>query len=217
MSSQLLEILNGVKTMSIVGMCKNAGKTTMLNWMLHHDRLRGTLGLTSIGRDGESTDVVTGTEKPGIFVREGTLIATARDMLRLGDVTTEILETTGIPTPLGEVVILRARSAGNVQLAGPSITSQLREVSRMFFDLGADKSIIDGALGRKSLGARAVAEGVVLCTGASYHMSMEKVVADTANIYRIMNLPKAETLPPEAEEGLEKCLKEHGEALAPGH
>ena len=164
MSSQLLEILNGVKTMSIVGMCKNAGKTTMLNWMLHHDRLRGTLGLTSIGRDGESTDVVTGTEKPGIFVREGTLIATARDMLRLGDVTTEI----------------------------------------------------DGALGRKSLGARAVAEGVVLCTGASYHMSMEKVVADTANIYRIMNLPKAETLPPEAEEGLEKCLKEHGEALAPG-
>ena len=160
--------------------------------------------------------MVTGTEKPGIFVREGTLIATARDMLRLGDVTTEILATTGIPTPLGEVVILRARSAGNVQLAGPSITSQLREVSRMFFELGADKSIIDGALGRKSLGARAVAEGVVLCTGASYHMSMEKVVADTANIYRIMNLPKAETLPPEAEEGLEKCLKEHGEALAPG-
>ena len=103
MSSQLLEILNSVKTMSIVGMCKNAGKTTMLNWMLHHDRLQGTLGLTSIGRDGESTDVVTGTEKPGIFVREGTLIATARDMLRLGDVTTEILETTGIPTPLGEV------------------------------------------------------------------------------------------------------------------
>ena len=86
----------------------------------------------------------------------------------------------------------------------------------MFFDLGADKAIIDGALGRKSLGARAVAEGVVLCTGASYHMSMERVVADTANIYRIMNLPQAETLPPEAEDGLEKCLKEHGEALAPG-
>ena len=50
----------------------------IFNWMLHHDRLQGTLGLTSIGRDGESTDVVTGTEKPGIFVREGTLIATAR-------------------------------------------------------------------------------------------------------------------------------------------
>lgn len=220
MSAQLTELLNSVNTMSIVGMCKNAGKTTMLNWMLQQGHLQGTLALTSIGRDGESTDVVTGTEKPGIFVREGTLIATARDMLKLGDVTKEILATTGIPTPLGEVVILRARSAGFVQLAGPSITSQLRELSRQFFELGADRSIIDGALGRKSLGARTVAEGVVLCTGASYHMSMEKVVADTANIYRIMNLPKANTLPPEAEAGLEAgleaCLKEHGEALVPG-
>ena len=153
MSAELLQLLNGVQTMSIVGMCKNAGKTTMLNWMLHHDRLQGTLGLTSIGRDGESTDVVTGTEKPGIFVREGTLIATAKDMLRLGDTTLEIMETTGIPTPLGEVVIFRARSDGNVQLAGPSITTQLKEVSRLFFEMGADKSIIDGALGRKSLGS----------------------------------------------------------------
>ena len=176
--------------MSIVGMCKNAGKTTMLNWLLTSDHLRGTLGLTSIGRDGESTDVVTGTEKPGIFVKEGTLIATAKDMLRLGDVTKEILMTTGIPTPLGEVVILRARSAGYVQLAGPSITTQLKSVSQSFFELGADRSIIDGALGRKSLGARAVAEGVILCTGASYHMSMEKVIADTVHIYRLMNPSK---------------------------
>ena len=123
-----------------------------------------------------------------------------RDMLRLGDVTTEILATTGIPTPLGEVVILRARSAGNVQLAGPSITSQLREVSRMFFELGADKSIIDGALGRNPWepgGGRG--RGAVHRRVLSHEHG--KVVADTANIYRIMNLPKAETLPPEAEEG----------------
>ena len=216
MKEQLLQRLHSVRTMSIVGMCKNAGKTTMLNWLLEQGRLQGTLGLTSIGRDGESTDVVTGTEKPGIFVREGTLIATAQDMLRLGDITKEILMTTGIPTPLGEVVIVRARSAGYVQLAGPSITTQLKAVSHAFFDLGADISIIDGALGRKSLGARAVAEGVILCTGASYDMNMDKVVADTAHIYHLMNLPKAETLPPEAAEGLEKCWREHGAALVTG-
>ena len=195
MHDELIRRLNETKTMSIVGMCKNAGKTTMLNWLLTAGHLRGTLGLTSIGRDGESTDVVTGTEKPGIFVREGTLIATAKDMLRLGDVTKEILMTTGIPTPLGEVVIMRARSDGYVQLAGPSITTQLRSVSESFFALGAEKSVIDGALGRKSLGARAVAEGVILCTGASYNASMEKVIADTVHIYRLMNLPKAAGVP----------------------
>ena len=86
MKQELLQQLHSVKTLSIVGMCKNAGKTTMLNWMLANTNGQ-TLGLTSIGRDGESTDVVTGTEKPGIYVPEGTLIATAKDMLRLGDVT----------------------------------------------------------------------------------------------------------------------------------
>ena len=215
-TAELVGQLRQVQSMSIVGMCKNAGKTTMLNWLLSHTGRQQILGLTSIGRDGESTDVVTGTEKPSIFVPAGTLIATAKDMIRLGDVTKEILVTTGIPTPLGEVIILRARSDGYVQLAGPSITTQLREVSRIFFELGATQSIIDGALGRKSLGARNVADGIVLCTGASYHMNMDKVIEDTANFCRLMDLPKAETLPPEAAEGLENCLKAHGEAYIPG-
>ena len=216
MSSNLIQQLQSVRSMSIVGMCKNAGKTTMLNWLLAHSGRGRVLGLTSIGRDGESTDVVTGTEKPSIFVPAGTLIATARDMLWLGDVTKEILVSTGIPTPLGEVIIMRARSDGYVQLAGPSITTQLKSVSQTFFDLGAEQSIIDGALGRKSLGARQVAEGIVLCTGASYHMRMEKVIADTVSIYRIMNLPKAQTVPAAPEGTLEQCLKEQGEALITG-
>ena len=135
-TAELVQQIQQVKSMSIVGMCKNAGKTTMLNWLLAHTGRRQVLGLTSIGRDGESTDVVTGTEKPSIFVPAGTLIATAKDMLRLGDVTREILMTTGIPTPLGEVIIMRARSDGYVQLAGPSITAQLKEVSKTFFELG---------------------------------------------------------------------------------
>ena len=215
MQKALKESIDRTRTLSIVGMCKNAGKTTVLNRLLaeSHDRV---LGLTSIGRDGESVDVVTGTDKPGIFVHAGTLIATAKDMLALADITQEIVYTTGIPTPLGEVVLVRAKSAGNVQLAGPSITSQLKTVSDLFFSLGAEQTIIDGALGRKSLGARAVADGVILCTGASYDMRMEKVVADTANIFRIMNLKKAKTLPAESDKPLADVLKACGEALVPG-
>ena len=215
MQTALWESIKATRTLSIVGMCKNAGKTTVLNWLLGQSRGR-VLGLTSIGRDGESTDVVTGTEKPGIFVPEGTLFATAKDMLPLCDVTQEIVYTTGIPTPLGEVVLVRARSAGSVQLAGPSITSQLKTVSDLFFSLGAEQVIIDGALGRKSLGARAVAEGVILCTGASYDRRMEKVVSDTANVFRIMNLKKAETVPKESELPLAEVLKASPEALIPG-
>jgi hypothetical protein len=216
MRGSLLPDWNSVRTLSIVGMCKNAGKTTVLNRLLAENAPGRVLGLTSIGRDGESVDVVTGTEKPGIFVREGTLIATAKDMLALSDVTMEILDATGIPTPLGEIVLVRSRSAGSVQLAGPSITSQLKTVSDLFFSFGAAQVIIDGALGRKSLGARAVADGVILCTGASYDRRMEKVVRDTANAFRIMNLKKAEIVPEESDRPLPDVLKARGEALVPG-
>ena len=44
MHDELIRRLNETKTMSIVGMCKNAGKTTMLNWLLTAGHLRGTLG-----------------------------------------------------------------------------------------------------------------------------------------------------------------------------
>ena len=216
MRESLLREIESVKTLSIVGMCKNAGKTTVLNRLLELAPKGRVLGLTSIGRDGESVDAVTGTEKPGIFVREGTLIATAKDMLARSDVTQEILMNTGIPTPLGEVIVARARSAGNVQLAGPSITTQLKTVTDAFFALGADQAIIDGALGRKSLGARTVAEGVILCTGASYHASMEKTVRDTVNAFRILNLKKAETLPEASDAPLGDILKQHGEARVSG-
>ena len=216
MRDTLQKEIESVRTLSIVGMCKNAGKTTVLNWLLAHAPKGRVLGLTSIGRDGESVDVVTGTEKPGIFVREGTLIATAKDVLLRSDVTQEILMSTGIPTPLGEVIVARAKSAGNVQLAGPSITTQLMTVTDAFFSLGAEQAIIDGALGRKSLGARTVAEGVILCTGASYNVSMEKTVRDTAEAFRILNLKKAEAVPKETDVPLSDELKRSGEALIPG-
>lgn len=178
---------------SILGMCKNAGKTTVLNQMIAELNAQNIhLGLTSVGRDGEAIDLVTGTKKPGIYIREGTLIATASKLLPLCDITRELIDTTGIDTPLGEIVVARAQSDGFVQLAGPSITSQLATISQMFRNLGADKVIIDGAISRKSIGSPSVAEATILCTGASYHRDIDTVVADTAYSCRLLLTGKLE-------------------------
>lgn len=40
-----------------------------------------SIALTSIGRDGERSDLVTNTKKPEIFVYDGTIIATAEKLL----------------------------------------------------------------------------------------------------------------------------------------
>jgi len=172
-------------------MCKNAGKTTALNSIIRSAPDHEKLALTSIGRDGEEEDLLTFTPKPGIFIREGSLFATAEKLLRLCDVTREILAVTGISTPLGEVVMLRALSDGFVQLAGPSIVTQLVGLSQLFRQHGADRVIIDGAVGRKSLCSRSLAEAAVLCTGASFSRSMDEVVAETAHVCGLLMTAEA--------------------------
>lgn len=188
-------------SVSIVGMCKNAGKTTVLNQMIADCQRAGErIGLTSIGRDGERSDVVTSTKKPEIYVFSGTVIATAEDALPLGDISREILDTTGMPTPMGEVAIVRAMSDGFVQLAGPSMTAQLKRVRGRMIELGADRVFIDGALGRKSLSMPAVSDAAILCSGASYSRDMRKTVADTAFAAALMGLEKTQRNAPELEE-----------------
>ena len=193
MSEVLTRALREHAALSIVGMCKNAGKTTVLNRLIALSREDShALALTSVGRDGEDTDVVTGTEKPGIWVHAGTLVATAADMLRLCDITREILYTTGMYTPLGEVVVVRALSDGFVQLAGPSMNDQLAALGGLLRALGAKRLLIDGALSRKTLCAPSVCDAAILCTGASCHPDLDTVVADTAHACRLLSLPQAQ-------------------------
>ena len=186
----LFDLTAPYTNLCLAGMCKNAGKTTALNALIRGARARGvSLALTSIGRDGEREDLVTGTYKPPIYVTGGTLFATARGLLPKCDVTGEILDMTGIHTPLGEVVILRALSDGFVELAGPSMTEQIVALTEEMKRFGAEKVLIDGALFRRSLCAPEAAEGVILSTGASYGPDMGRTAADTAFVAELLTLP----------------------------
>lgn len=187
----LYELIKPYSSIATIGMCKNAGKTTVLNRIIEECFVHGeTPALTSIGRDGERSDVVTSTQKPEIFVYEGTVIATAEALLALGDVSREILDTTGMPTPMGEVVIAKACSDGLVQIAGPSMTAQLKSLKARLFELGAKRVFIDGALSRKSLAMPAVSDCCILSSGASYARDMKKTVEDTAHSAALMSLEK---------------------------
>jgi hypothetical protein len=154
-------------------MSKNAGKTTVLNSLLKYY-----------------------TEKPRIFVSEGTLFTAAAGLLSFCDVTKEILMTTGINTPLGEVIILRARSGGYIQLAGPSINAQTARMCKTLQKLGAQTVIVDGAFSRKTLASPAVTESTILCAGASLGKNMLRVVDETRHVHDLL---KSEKTGPELE------------------
>ena len=149
--------VNQFSCIAITGMAKNTGKTSVLNRILSEETSK-IRAITSIGYDGESSDQVTGTEKPEIYVRKGSLIATADGLLPFCDFTKELLSYTGFNTPMGEAIIVRALSDGYAQIAGPSTRSQMEDTVRQLKDLGAEQIFIDGALSRKSTAAIAFSD-----------------------------------------------------------
>ncbi|SFB32501.1 hypothetical protein [Clostridium frigidicarnis] len=190
---RLTDIIKNYSLLSIIGMSKNVGKTTVLNYIINKlNKENIKLALTSIGRDGEDTDVVTNTEKPTIYVKNGTLIATARQCLGYCDITREILSTTGINSSMGEIIITRALSDGYVDLGGPSLNSQMNLICSKLKSLGSDLVIVDGALSRRTVASPTITEATILSTGASLHKDINKVVDNTVHCVTLLSTPMIE-------------------------
>ena len=189
-NQNVLSIFNMIQkydSISIIGMSKNVGKTTTLNHILKEARGRISLGLTSIGRDGEELDLVTGIEKPKIYIESGTIIATAKQCLLNSDITREILKTTGFNTPMGEIIICRALSDGYVDLGGPSVNSYMTLICDELKRFGSKLVIVDGALSRKTFASPSITNATILSTGAALSKSMTVVIEETAHTVKLLS------------------------------
>ena len=112
MNTLLSQILS-CRSLSIVGMAKNTGKTVCLNYVL--DQLRMTdkvIAVTSIGVDGEKTDQVTKTEKPEVVLAKDTYFVTSEYFYRQRQLLSEICELSEETTSLGRLVTARVLQEG---------------------------------------------------------------------------------------------------------
>ncbi len=191
-TNKFIETISGYTSVSIIGMEKNSGKTTTLNYILKNLKGQKVVGLTSIGRDGEDVDRVTKTHKPLIYVEKGTIVATAKDLLNKCDITKEILATTNISSPLGEIIIIRALSDGYVDVAGPSFNSATIKVRDLMLGFGCDLVLVDGALSRKGSAGTQVSKATILATGASFSPNINKVVEESSHAIKMLQLPKCQ-------------------------
>lgn len=189
----LSQLKQEYKTLSIVGMAKNAGKTTALNYLIEEAMDDGVvLGITSTGRDGESIDLVTGTDKPKVFLDTGTIVSVPVKLYDMADAGLEILRMTKYPTALGEILLCRVAESGYVQIAGPVNTKDHQKMCKDMMELGAEIVLIDGAIDRKSIAAPDTSDAIILATGAVLSRSIKKVVEETAHIIGLYRLPVLE-------------------------
>lgn len=181
------------KTISIVGMAKNAGKTTALNYLIEEAIDEGmVLGITSTGRDGETQDLVTGTEKPRVYLEEDMFAAVPSLLYDLADAGLEVIKKTNYSTAIGTLLICRVREAGYVQIAGPVINAEQKLLCQEMLDLGSQLILIDGAIDRKTIASPDTSDAIILSTGAVLSRKLNKVVEETAHIVNLYRIPELE-------------------------
>ena len=172
-----------------MGLEKNTGKTECFNYVMQRlplDKIR--VAVSSIGIDGETTDQVTKTAKPEIFLREGVYFGTSEKHYLTKLLTSELLEISDENTSLGNIVIGKALTPGKLLLSGPSSTNGLRRWMNEMRKYNIDLTIIDGALSRLSLASPAVSESMILATGAAYSANINTLVQKTAFVVQMINL-----------------------------
>ncbi|MEJ5267184.1 MAG: hypothetical protein WHW07_05205 [Bacteroidales bacterium] len=195
------------RSLSIVGMEKNTGKTECLNYVIYRLKEKEKIiGLTSIGIDGESVDQVTETPKPEIEIYPGTIFITSEKHYKQKQLTAEILDITQKSTALGRLITARAKDFGKVICSGPSQTVWLKEIIDKTRDMGVDLFLVDGALSRKSSASPSITESMILTTGAAVAPGIDDIVKKTAFLVKLINIESFDTEHHEILMGKEKGL-----------
>lgn len=194
----LSDLTSSSRRLALVGLAKNTGKTETLVALLRElERAGRTVGVTSVGRDGEERDVIDARiVKPRVRLHAGSLVASTDELLRSSGVEHELLEQTDFRTPLGRVLIVRVSDAGAVEVAGPSAAAQVRAVSDAMLAHGAEQVLIDGAIDRRAASSPEVSDGLVMASGAVLSSEFEEVVERTREAVELVRLPALEDSSP---------------------
>ncbi len=177
-----------MKNIAIIGNCKNAGKTTVLNYLL--SKSKRIAAITSIGLDGEDVDSAFGSDKPRVYVKAGTFIITAKSMLNKCDITYEVKATTTINTQFGYLCIVEALTDGYVMLVGPSKVSEINTINSYLTSYNIDTLYVDGAINRKQFSSLHIIDEVHLVVGAASHYDMQKTLAEVQLLKNYYAIPK---------------------------
>jgi len=186
------DILN-YKSLSIVGLEKNTGKTVCLNYILHRMNELGThVGVTSIGVDGEQVDAVFATAKPEIILYEGTHFITSEKHYLIRQAVSKLVAVDSQRTSLGPLVTAQVLIRGKALLSGAATTAVLKRQIQSFDSMGVDISIVDGALSRLSLASPTVTDAMILATGAAVSANIKQLIAKTRHLYQFIMLDEVE-------------------------
>ena len=194
------------RSLSIVGLEKNTGKTVCLNYLLQRlDEMHVSTAVTSIGVDGEQVDSVFATAKPEIRLYEGMQFVTSERHYLLRQLVSRILAVDERRTALGRLLTAEVVVPGKILLSGAATTAVLRQQISQARDRGVHLTVVDGALSRLSLASPTVTDAMILATGAAVSPNLKILVSKTRFVFNLIKIPEAED-----------CIKENLRSIESG-
>lgn len=181
------------RSLSIVGLEKNTGKTVCLNYILRRlNDMHVSVGVTSIGVDGEQVDSVFATAKPEITLYEGTCFITSEQHYLKRQLVSRLEAVDSNRTALGPLVTARVLVRGKALLSGAATTGILRKQIAQLGRMGTGISIVDGALSRLSLASPTVTDAMILATGAAVSANVKQLVVKTKFLHSLICLDEVD-------------------------
>ena len=167
MRQHLLQKLgNDWQIAAIMGISKNAGKTTFLNWLVEK-YVQTTLGIITTGRDGEDFDLVGGHTKPKVKVPTGSFYSTGEKVIIRQANSLEVISKLPYVAGGQRLWLVRALEDIYSEIIGPATASDQIELAKFIISQGAKHVFIDGSLDRKSVALSPDVDAILLVAGAT--------------------------------------------------
>ena len=182
------------KRYAIIGLEKNIGKTTVLNWISRiWAKNAQTTFLLSIGRDGEEVDVLDARPKPRVDLPKGNYALSGERVLTTPALL-EVIEVFPFETAAGRPIVFKAMEDTTIELINPGGLKNLTEITDRFLgERVCDRVLVDGAFNRLSHAQWTVADYVLLVTGAEAQGTFEEILERT--VYLVERLEKLSCAP----------------------
>jgi hypothetical protein len=175
-----------IKTIALVGISKNSGKTTLLDAIL---QLKPQLkwAVLSTGLDGETQDRLFKTPKPQVHIPRGSLFCADTPCLEGHGSKVSILG--GELYSGRKLWYLQAHEDLETEITGPSNAHDQSLAAKAMQAFGAEKVLIDGSLDRKSIAFEDTVQAIILCIGASFGTG-EDIVQEIKRLTLMMAIPR---------------------------
>jgi hypothetical protein len=188
---EFLQAVMGTKKknalVAVIGISKNAGKTTLINWLLQETE-PSRLGVITTGRDGEDVDLVTNEAKPKVFLPGDTIFSTFAEEIEKHSAQLEVMEK--LPYKAGGRNLWLARTAQplQVEIVGPASANAQVALAKYILSLGAKQVFIDGSMDRKAISLQEHIDSLILVVSPA--MGREKdILKEVSRLYTLSKIP----------------------------